>query len=73
MRQDPSGRECWGLHTENNVHNCLVIKLVDLGHGGHSHGDHGDGFRDDDGDSSIHGHDEDLVRWGGEQEQLPGG
>ena len=29
VRQDPSGRECWGLHTENNVHSCLVIKRVD--------------------------------------------
>ena len=43
------------------------MKFVDLGHGGHSHGDHSDGFRYDgghydEGDSSIHGHGEDLVR-----------
>ena len=28
VRQDPSGRECWVLHTEYNVHSCLVTEVV---------------------------------------------
>ena len=46
------------------------MKFVDLGHGGHSDGDHSDGFRDDDGyndkrDPDIQGHGggQSGVRW----------